>query len=284
MNPTRRVLIAGCGYLGLAAAAAFHRAGWKVTGCTHSEESAAAVRAAGYAALACDISDPAETAARLPRAVDLVIHAASSGRGGADAYRRVYLAGATHLLSTLPGAHFIFTGSTSVYAQTGGEWVDESSSTAPDRETGRILLETESLILEKGGCIARLAGLYGPGRSVLLRRFFSGEAVLEAGGQRWINQIHRDDAATALLSLAEAKAQGIFNVVDDTPQTQREIYEWLATHFQRPLPPEGPIDPNRKRGWTSKRVSNQKLRSLSWRPAYPSFRAAIQTGSVQPAD
>jgi len=49
----------------------------------------------------------------------------------------------------------------------------------------------------------------------------------------------------------------------------------LSDHFEKSLPPEGPINPNRKRGWTSKRVSNQKLRALGWEPRYPSFFDAI---------
>lgn len=58
----------------------------------------------------------------------------------------------------------LFTSSTSVYAQNTGEWVTEESLAKPDRETGRILRETEELVLAHRGCIARLAGIYGPAR------------------------------------------------------------------------------------------------------------------------
>jgi nucleoside-diphosphate-sugar epimerase len=111
----------------------------------------------------------------------------------------------------------------------------------------------------------------------LLKKFLSGEAVIEGDGGRWINQVHRDDIATALALLVERGAGGIFNVADDTPMTQREVYEWLAAHFSRPLPPDGPVDVNRKRGVTSKRVSNAKLRALGWSARYPSFREAVVT-------
>ena len=76
--------------------------------------------------------------------------------------------------------------------------------------------------------------------------------------------------------LIEKSGAGIFNVSDDTPMPQREIYAWLAQRFARPLPPSGPIDLNRKRGWTSKRVSNAKLRALGWTPKFPSFFDAIE--------
>src|SRR5215207_4385242 len=38
-----RVVIAGCGFVGLQTARLFHAAGWSVLGCTHSPESAAAL-------------------------------------------------------------------------------------------------------------------------------------------------------------------------------------------------------------------------------------------------
>ena len=77
------------------------------------------------------------------------------------------------------------------------------------------------------------------------------------------------------MRLVETGARGIFNVSDDTPMTQRALYEGLALRLDRPLPSSGPIDPIRKRGWTSKRVSNAKLRALGWAPRFPSFFDAI---------
>jgi nucleoside-diphosphate-sugar epimerase len=271
-----RVLIAGCGFVGLTTARMLHGAGWNVLGCTHSADSAQALAGEPFPVRAADLCDPAaiETLADW-RGCDAIVHCASSGRGGADSYRAVYLGGARNLLTILAPQRLIFTSSTSVYAQNDGAWVTEESAAEPDRETGRILRETESLVLAQGGCIARLAGIYGPGRSVLLKKFFTGEAVIEGGGTRWINQVHRDDIATALALLVERREPGIFNVSDDTPLTQRDIYSWLAVHFSCPLPPTGPIDTNRKRGVTSKRVSNAKLRALGWTPRYPSFRDAV---------
>jgi len=273
-----RIVIAGCGFVGLAAARVFHAAGWDVLGLTHSPESAEALRGEPFAVEPCDISN-AETvrviAARFEEKPDAVVHCASSGRGGADAYRSVYLQGVRNLLGAFAPARLIFTSSTSVYAQTDGSVVTECSPAKPPRETGRLLRETEDLVLSHGGTVARLAGIYGPGRSVLLRKFFGGEAVIEGDGGRIVNQVHRDDIASALRVLVEKKASGIFNVSDDAPMAQREIYAWLAQRFARPIPPNGPINPDRKRGWTSKRVSNAKLRVLGWQPAFVSFFDAV---------
>ena len=207
-------------------------------------------------------------------ALDALVDCVSSGRGGGpEAYRRVYLEGARNLCAAFRATRFVYTGSTSVYAQTDGSVVDEGSLAEPDRETGRILRETEGVVLAAtGGTVARLAGIYGPGRSILLGKFLAGAAVVEGDGGRWLNQIHRDDAAAALFRLAQPDAPpGIYNVADGSPLTQLELYRALAAEFDRSLPPQGPEDRNRKRGWTSKRVACGRLRALGWQPRWASF-------------
>ncbi|HEY3900783.1 MAG TPA: SDR family oxidoreductase [Chthoniobacter sp.] len=271
-----KVFIAGCGFVGLATADLFAQKGWEVIGCTHSPESAAQLSGESFPVIACDISDrSAVEAQRHLGPFDAVIHCASSGRGGAEEYRRVYLAGARNLAEVFAPAPLLFTSSTSVYAQTDGGWVTEDSPATPDRETGLILRETEDVVLAHGGLVTRLAGIYGPGRSVLLRKFFEGTATIEGEGAKWINQVHRDDIASALVHLVTTDACGIFNVNDDHPLPQIEAYRWLSERFGRPLPPSGPVDTNRKRGWTDKRVSNARLRALGWTPRFPSFFDAV---------
>jgi nucleoside-diphosphate-sugar epimerase len=259
----------------------FAQRGWEVVGCTHYEESAERLASETFRVICCDISSREAMQAHGELGpFDAVVHCASSGRGGAEEYRRVYLEGARNLAVVFPSALLLFTSSTSVYAQTDGGWVTEESPAEPSRETGRLLRETENLVLSGGGIVARLAGIYGPGRSVLLRKFFEGTAVIEGEGTKWINQAHRDDIAAALVHLVEARKSGIFNVSDDRPIAQRELYAWLAERFQRPLPPSGEIDLNRKRGWTDKRVSNAKLRALGWTARYPSFFDAVACDPV----
>ena len=273
------LLLVGCGFVGEATADLFHAAGWRVTAWTASAESAARLAAAKpYAVQAHDIAhaDGLRAARDKLLPVDVLIDCVSSGKGGAEEYRRVYLEGARHLLEVFQAKRFLYTGSTSVYAQTDGSWVDEASPAEPDRETGRILRETEDLIASHGGATARLAGLYGPGRSVLFRKFMAGEGLIEGDGSRWMNFCHRDDAAGALHALATAPEMppGVYNVADDHPLTQLQCYQGLAELSGRPLPPSGPVDHGRKRGWTSKRVSNARLCSLvAWKPLFPSFTA-----------
>jgi len=287
-SPPRHLLVAGCGYVGTELALIAHRLGWQVTGWTYSEESARELQKVGIPSSLCDLSDPdsvnrAASSIGTPAAI---VHCASSGRGGAEAYEAVYHQGMRNLAEAFQHSHLVFTSSTSVYAQTDGSEVDETSETKPPRETGRLLLKAEEVALDAGGSVVRLAGIYGPGRSVLIKRLLAEEATLDGDGDKHINQIHRDDAAAALWHVAgNPLRREIFNASDSAPMTQREIYQKLCGVLKRPLPPSMPPDLNRKRGWTDKRVSNAKLLNAGWQPAFPVFidwAANVLRGQQEP--
>jgi len=276
MNP--EVLIIGCGFLGEATADLFAAQGIRVLGLVRSSASQAKLFGRTFESALCDVTNDSSVASLTPRVqgIPLAIYCVSSGRGGAEEYAAVYRDGLQRILECWQPEKTIFVSSTSVYAQNDGSWVTEDSPAEPHRETGKILLEAEQIALRAGGSVARLSGIYGPGRSVLLKKFLSGEAVLEEGGHRYLNQIHRDDGAAALLTLADPPiTSGIFNVTDDTPATQREVYSWMSAHLHQPMPPEGSANLNRKRGVTSKRISNARLRFLGWAPRFPSYRDAL---------
>jgi nucleoside-diphosphate-sugar epimerase len=286
-----RVLIAGCGYVGRATARVFKDAGWEMEGWTSSAESAEELSAEPYPVRGVNIGEAAAVN-QAATSVDAVIHCASSRGGRAEDYRRIYLAGARNLAAAFPEALILFTSSTSVYAQKDGEWVTEESPAEPQHETGRILIEAEEFVLARGGVVARLAGIYGPGRSALLRKFLAGEAVVDSTNNRFLNQVHRDDIASALLLLVKRHLEStsgqegvgarIYNVSDNHPLTHRECYEWLASHLGRPLPPSGIAPGERKRGQSNKRVSSARLQGLGWSPQYPTFQAAM-IESILPA-
>jgi nucleoside-diphosphate-sugar epimerase len=273
----KRVVILGCGFVGTRAARLFAQAGWEAIGVTRSAGSAARLGGESFRAMACDITNPASLAAAGQlHGADALISAVSSGRGGEEAYREVYLRGLRNAVAGLDAGRVLFVSSTSVYAQNDGGWVTEESPAEPVSATSRILREAEEVALGHGGIVARLAGIYGPGRSVLLRKFLDKTAVIEGDGGRHVNQIHADDAAGALVHLvAHDLPGGIYNVADDKPLTQLACYEWLASHLDLPLPPRGAAETNRKRGVTDKRVSNVKLRALGWALKYPSFPEAV---------
>ncbi|MGB6221500.1 NAD-dependent epimerase/dehydratase family protein [Haloferula sp.] len=264
------LLLCGHGYLGQAISREFLDAGWKVTTLSKSGEGADQ---------ACDLSSQDSVAAleKSVTAPDFIVHCAASGRGGEEAYRAVYLDGCSHLIDVFHGVPMLFTSSTSVYPQTDGAAVTEESPAEPDRETGRILRAAEKVVLNHEGIVFRLSGIYGPHRSVILRKFLAGDATLEEDGQRILNQIHRDDAARAVLQAALGYCgPGIWNVSDSHPTSQLDTYAGLAEMFAKPMPPSAPRDLNRKRGWTHKQVDNSKLRQSGWTPRHPSFLGAAK--------
>src|SRR6059058_4287920 len=218
------VLIAGCGYVGSAAAKLFAEERWEVIGWTRSEQSAERTLESAISLCGVDITD-LEAVRRNRFPADVVVHCSSSG---ADSYLHVYRDGA-NLAACFPNARIIFTSSTSVYPQHDGSSITEESEAEPDFENAQILRQAEKIVLANKGIVLRVAGIYGPGRSFLLHSVINGTAVI---GDRLVNQVHRDDVASAISFLARSRAVDpprIFNVVDDTPAPRAELLHWLST-------------------------------------------------------
>ncbi|MDF1739925.1 MAG: NAD-dependent epimerase/dehydratase family protein [Verrucomicrobiales bacterium] len=272
------ILIIGHGYVGSELARQLDEEGYLVTAVNRTLDDTPAP----FPLVEADVSsldslDSLQSAVDWP---DWIIHCASSGRGGADAYRSVFLDGIKNIQDVFTETPIILTSSSSVYGQVDGSVVDENSETSPDRETSQILCEAESLVTRQNGIALRLAGIYGPERSVHLKKMLNGTATIESGEvSRYLNQIHRDDAAGAirhLIGREETDHCGrIFNVSDDEPITMRDCYEKMADIFELPVPPESEPDKNRKRAWTNKIVSNEALKATGWIPNYPSFIDAL---------
>lgn len=288
-----RVLIVGCGYVGLELGRQWAASGAEVAGVCRSPESAAGLVASGLRAITGDIT-AAEDVGRWPGGWDVVVNAVSSSRGGPEVYRDVYLAGTRHLAGWLRRTgvgRYVHLSSTSVYGQTDGGWVDETSATEPGSATSRILVDTEAWLLsafaEDGFPvqILRVAGIYGPGRGFALQQLLKGEARIQGDGLRWVNMVHRDDVASAVRAVAERGGVGrVYNVVDDEPVAQGEFVTWLAGSHGLPVPPVATEAENaaRKRGLTHKRVSNRRLRTeTGWEPRYPTFREGYAVGVGQ---
>lgn len=278
-----RVLIVGCGYVGLPLGIELVRQGHTVSGLRRSLAAETELKRAGITPLHADITKP-ETLQKLPREFDWVVNCTASGGGDAENYRQIYLEGNRNLLAWLapsPPKKFIYTSSTSVYAQNDGSVVTETSPAEPDAPTAKILVETEKLLLAAAQkafptIILRVAGIYGPARGHSFKQFLRGEARIEGDGSRWLNMIHRDDLIGVIIAALERGAPGeIYNAADDEPATQLNFFEWLAAQLQKPLPPRVDSGPeiSRKRGVTSKRVSNAKLHTeLQYRFQHPDFR------------
>jgi nucleoside-diphosphate-sugar epimerase len=279
-----RVLIVGCGYLGLPLGAELARQGHTVFGLRRTATAATELEAAGIKPLSADITRR-ETLDSLPADFDWVVNCTASGGGDLADYRRIYLEGNRNLLQWLadrPVKKFIYTGSTSVYGQNDGSLVNETSPTAPVAETSNVLLAAENVVLAAAATgfpsvVLRLAGIYGPGRGHWFKQFLRGEARIEGDGSRYLNMIHRTDAAHAIIAaLTRGEPGQIYNVVDAEPVPQIDFFRWLAAELGKPLPPAIPADAaaGRRRGVTNKRVSNSRLvTELGFHYQFPDFRA-----------
>ena len=107
-------------------------------GVTRSAQNHAALKARSIQPLMADIAQRAELD-KLPLPFDWVVNTVSSSQGGVEEYKQVYLQGTRNLIDWLaaaPPKKFVYTSSTSVYGQTDGSLVKESSPAEPASETG----------------------------------------------------------------------------------------------------------------------------------------------------
>lgn len=279
-----RVLILGCGYVGASLGAELIKQGHDVFGVRRTAGSEVELKAAGIQPLIGDITKPEDLTA-LPGPFDWVVNTVSSTKGGVEEYRQVYLSGTRNLidwLSSAPPKKFVYTSSTSVYRQTDGSAVKESSAADPASETSKLLLETEKVLLaavagrKLPAVILRVAGIYGPGRGHLFQQYLKNEAKIAGKGERVINMIHRDDLVGIIIAaLQNGRAGEIYNAVDDEPIAQIHFFRWLSETLGKWMPPFDAEEENadRKRGFTNKKVSNRKLKmELGYQFKYPTFR------------
>ena len=124
-------LIIGCGYLGQRLGARLVRDGGRVYGTVRSPGRAEEIAGIGIEPVIADVLRP-ETLRRLP-AAERVFYAVGFDRSAGAAMREVYVDGLQNVLDRLPISvrRFVYASSTGVYGQSGGEWVDEESPTAP---------------------------------------------------------------------------------------------------------------------------------------------------------
>jgi nucleoside-diphosphate-sugar epimerase len=290
-----RVLIVGCGYVGLPLGAELVRQGHEVFGLRRGPEGSETLAAAGIKPLAGDITKP-EDLRSLPGPFDWVVNTVSSTRGGEEEYREVYLQGTRNLADWLAGTSvkkYVYTSSTSVYGQTDNSIVKESSPTEPKNATSQVLVETEKFLLDAfqtrafPAIILRAAGIYGPERGHLFLQYLKNEARIASKGERIINMVHRDDLVGIIIAaLTSGRPGEIYNAVDDEPVAQIHFFRWLSETLGKNMPPFATEEENaqRKRGLTQKKVSNRKVKmELGYRFKYPTFRQGY-TAEIQRLD
>jgi len=269
-----RILIAGCGDIGVAAGQLLADDGHDVVGLRrHPPANDNKIR---Y--IKADLSDSSDLD-KLDSGFDLVIYILTPDDRSEQSYRNVFELGVAKLLNFFsrnsPDTGFIFVSSTSVYGQTHGEWVDEESVTEPGNITGKIILQAERAFLAhcSSNCIIRFSGIYGRNRSRLLDLVAKGGEV-QYQPAYYTNRIHRDDCVAVLRFVSNKKIAGaalepIYLASDDDPAPKWDVFNDLADKLgvERPeqaIFPQG-SDQN-------KRCSNRRLKQLGYSFSYKSYR------------
>lgn len=195
--------------------------------------------------------------------------------------------------------------STSVYGEHGGAWVNELTVPRSPRSRGTARLQAEQAWTQFARdhsskpqlFIMRLAGIYGPGRSMiesLLNR--PGEAMrLDSTESKLTSRVHINDIISALVTVARCESVGgIYNVADDIPACRLDVSNYarqlilsgaagnMSLHrfqiacLQRPEYPSARVSSLRDTERTSKRVSNLKLReNILSSLEFPSYREGL---------
>jgi nucleoside-diphosphate-sugar epimerase len=176
-----------------------------------------------------------------------------------------------------------------VYGDWQGQWVDETSPTRPISERGLRRVQAERAWLEFGRDtgkrveVFRLAGIYGPGRSVIdALRAGTARRIVKPG--QVFNRIHVDDVAQVLAAAIDKDTgHRIYNVGDDEPAPPQDVVAHAAELLGLPVPPEIAFDAAGLTGmaasfWVEcKRVSNARIKvDLGVELMYPTYREGLR--------
>lgn len=265
----KRLLIAGCGDLGIRLAAHLNSPDWSVHGLRRNVDALPAT----IEPVAADLLDPVSLEA-VAGSWDAIVYQATPDEYSEDGYRRAYVDGLANLLEHVGCRRLIFVSSTAVYGHDGGEWVDETSPTEPARFNGRILLEAEARALDAAAStsVVRFAGIYGPGRDYLLRKLRRGDARCRRHPPQWTNRIHVDDCAAAIAHLiALERPRSIYCASDGHPAARCEVLDWLARRLGVP----GPGHDDAATGM-GKRVANARLCATGFEFRHPDYRSGYE--------
>lgn len=276
-------LVIGCGFLGLPLALRWQNQGDSVFATTRNKQRSLEFSDIGLHPLILDTTDPVSLEQLQQQSFDTVVVAVGMDRSRYDSVHHVYVGGLENVLKNLSEdiGQLIYVSSTGVYGDFGGEWVDESSPTDPQRDGGKACLEAEQLLqssrFSDRATVLRMSGLYGnervPTKSAVESKQWN---KLSATG--YLNLIHVDDAVSAVCIAADQNlVDETFLVSDSNPTLRREYYQFLADKFEL-----GPIpwanvapDPN-SRGSSSKRISNRKfLEQTGLELKHPDFRSGL---------
>lgn len=170
--------------------------------------------------------------------------------------------------------------STGVYGNHDGNWVTEESECRPTSLRGQQRLEIEQEWLKSPNtCILRLAGIYGPGRSVI-DQINAGAQRIDKPGHAF-SRIHVEDIAGFANFAFENALTGIFNLADDLPAPTRAVIEYACDLQNLPYPPLVPFEQANLSPMATdfyndhKKVSNQKIKDADFTLIYNDYRKGL---------
>nr|GLL42067.1 uncharacterized protein LOC109192594 [Ipomoea trifida] len=165
---------------------------------------------------------------------------------------------------------FLFTSSSAPYDCFDNGPCNEDSPDVPIGRSPRtdVLLKAEKAVLEFGGSVVRLAGLYKADRGA--HTFWLSKGTSEIRPDHILNLIHYEDAASLAIVILKKKLHGrIFLGCDNHPLSRQELMDLVnksGKYSQKFKGFTGTSDP------LGKRLNNSKTRAeLGWEPKYPSF-------------
>lgn len=171
-----------------------------------------------------------------------------------------------------------------------GAWVDEDTALHPTGTLGEARLAYERGLSAGAACDmhpVRIAGIYGPGRT-LAERMRAGSLHLSAEG-RATSRVHRDDLARMLeaMVLDEAPPPSLL-ACDACPATTLEVARFTAERLGLPVPPveadEAELSSMAKEFRRSAKRCRSKYREALIGPLlYPSYREGVVASLSEPA-
>ena len=275
LQPSSKVLIAGCGYVGIELARVLGDLGVDVWGLRRNTDSLPD----GLKTISADLCDR-DSLEAIPLDIDVVVYAASAGEYSEEAYERAYVTGVGTLLDLFQARgqeleRFVFVSSTGVYGQKDGEEVDEESETLPASFSGAKVLAGEALALGRcaSAVVLRLGGIYGPGRTRFIEAALAGKIPIDDELPVYTNRIHREDCARAIshiLGLENPKR--IYVGVDSAPAPRHEVVDWLIRESGVDVEVQGTEGVFSRRRSGSKRCSNRALLDSGYTFLYPTYK------------
>ena len=269
-----KILIVGCGAIGMGLAEKLVNQGHVVTGLKRNPESKIDRTFSFYRG---DITKASDLR-NLNTDFDTMVFMVAPEARNEPSYRAVYEQGIHNLLQhfAVHGAKpvCLLVSSTSVYAQHQGEWIDENSPAQPVNITSKILRKAELNILasDSRNIVIRFSGIYGPGREYLMNRVRQ-RAAFQKTPTYFTNRIHQQDCIGVLaflltkLSLG-AELEPIYLASDDKPASQWQVVTWLAEKMQVQQPAQKLEQANSS---MNKRCSNRKIKAAGYEFIYPSY-------------